>query len=107
MIAVDAMGGDFAPQAIVQGAYQAAVRGIPVLLFGDEPQIISILNTLTIDSKEIWPSLPISIQHTSQVISMGAEPSKSVLQEEDSSLVQAIRAVARGKAQAVISAGNS
>ncbi len=107
MIAVDAMGGDLAPQAIVQGAYQAAVRGIPVLLFGDEPQIISILNSVTVDSKDLWPSLPISIYHTSQVISMSAEPSKAVLQEGDSSLVQAVRAVSQGKAQAIVSAGNS
>jgi glycerol-3-phosphate acyltransferase PlsX len=107
MIAVDAMGGDFAPRAIVQGAYQAAIKGIPILLCGDEDQIIAILNSISVDSKEIWPSLPISIHHTTQIISMGAEPSKSVLQENDSSLVQAVRSVAQGKAQAVVSAGNS
>ena len=43
MIAVDAMGGDAAPLVAVQGAYQAALKGVPVILFGDQSSIEAIL----------------------------------------------------------------
>ena len=43
MIAVDAMGGDCAPDAIVRGAFFAAQSGIEVSLFGDEERVISVL----------------------------------------------------------------
>lgn len=107
MIAVDAMGGDFAPRAIVQGSYQAATRGIPVLLFGDQVQIKAILSELAQKDGKLLTTLPISIQHTTQIIGMEAEPGKAVLQAKDSSLVRAVQSVADGKAHAIVSAGNS
>src|SRR3990167_4370361 len=103
MIAVDAMGGDFAPRAVVHGAYQAAKHGIPIQLFGDEAQLVLILQELD----PSWSTLPISLIHCTQIIAMGEEPSKSVVQKKDSSLVRAVAAVANGQAQAVVSAGNS
>lgn len=103
MIAVDAMGGDFAPRAVVHGAYKAAQSGIPISLFGDAKQLESILFQLN----PHWDSLPLSIVHCDEVIAMGDEPSRSVLSKKNSSLVRAVKAVAQGDAQAVVSAGNS
>lgn len=103
MIAIDAMGGDYAPLSIIQGALQAANAGIKVRLFGDEKKIITILNQLS----STWQQLPISFVHCSQTITMEDEPAKSVLRKKDSSLIQAIKAVAENKANAIVSAGNS
>jgi glycerol-3-phosphate acyltransferase PlsX len=108
MIAVDTMGGDYAPHAIVQGAYNAACHGISVGLFGDSQQIQAILDHLApASSKKAWRSLPITLFHTTQVIAMDSEPGRAVLKYKDSSLVAAVQAVADGKAQAIVSAGNS
>ncbi len=103
MIAVDAMGGDLAPQAIVHGAYKAAQSGISVQLFGDLKQLDFLLSELD----KNWSLLPITIEHCSQVIHMAEEPSRAVIRKKDASLVRAVQAVANGKAQAVVSAGNS
>lgn len=103
MIAVDAMGGDYAPYAIIEGAVGAARNAIPILLFGDTPRIIAVLQ----DIEPGWKKLPITVYHCSEVITMEDEPGSSVVKKKDSSLVQAILAVVRGQAQAVISAGNS
>lgn len=103
MIAVDAMGGDRAPQAIVEGALSAAKRGISVTLFGNKAEMVFYLQKHTPE----WKSLPLSIVHCSQVIEMHEEPTKSVLRKKDSSLICAIKSVAQGSAQAFVSAGNS
>ncbi len=103
MIAVDAMGGDFAPKAAVFGAVRAARAGIASCLFGDRHQIERLLDE--IDSN--WSRLPLSIEHCSEVVAMGDEPGKAVLKKKDSSLVRAMQAVVDGKASAFFSAGNS
>lgn len=103
MIAVDAMGGDRAPQAIVQGAITAAQSGIPILLCGDQDQLASLLTSYA----PSWQSLPIEIQHAPQVIAMEDEPTKAVKKKSESSLVQAMKAVRSGRATAFVSAGNS
>ncbi|MCX5922171.1 MAG: phosphate acyltransferase PlsX [Candidatus Dependentiae bacterium] len=108
MIAVDAMGGDFAPKVIVQGAFNAARRGVPITLFGDQTQIEQILKDLAEQALlNSWQDLSILIHHTSQVIEMGQEPTRTVLDKQDSSLVRSVRAVSQGDADAVFSAGNS
>jgi glycerol-3-phosphate acyltransferase PlsX len=108
MIAVDAMGGDYAPQAIVYGAFNAARRGISVSLFGDSVQITDLLEQLARTYKlSSWKILPIRLVHASQKISMHDEPSRAVLKKNDSSLVKAVKAVADGHASAIVSAGNS
>lgn len=103
MIAVDAMGGDYAPYAIVEGAIGAARCAIPVVLFGDTPRIIAVLQ----DIDPTWKKLPITVHHCTEFITMDDEPGASVIKKKDSSLVQAILSVVRGQAQAVVSAGNS
>jgi glycerol-3-phosphate acyltransferase PlsX len=93
-IAVDAMGGDKAPEEIVAGARQASENhGIPVVLVG-HPDKIKDHGDL-----EIIPAL--------ESIAMDAEPGSSVRKMKDSSLVRAAEAVRDGKASAMVSAGNT
>jgi len=90
-VAVDALGGDNAPAEIVAGAAAAASDGIQPILFGP-----SGLNTLSL------PLVP-----TDGAIEMDDHPVESVRAKPDSSLVRAVRAVADGEADAVVSAGNT
>lgn len=104
MIAVDAMGGDFAPQAIVRGAFFAAsLNNIPVALYGDSSQIDIILDQLDLQ----WRRFPICVVHCSQVVTMDEEPTRAFIKKKDSSLMQALHSVVEGKASAVITAGNT
>lgn len=102
MIALDAMGGDYAPREIVIGAINAAKRGVKVILFGDRQEIMAVLS-----SYQEWQALPIEIEHCTEAISMGAVPSTSIVRQKDASLVRALHAVDQGRAQAVVTAGNS
>ena len=93
-VAVDAMGGDKAPDEIVAGARQAVEElGVPVLLVG-RPEELGDTGDL-----EVLPA--------SEVIAMDADPAKSVRRMKDSSLVRAAEAVRDGKASAMVSAGNT
>lgn len=103
VIAVDAMGGDNAPQAIVQGALHAARKGIAVIVYGDQVQIEPMLY----DSAKNWKQLPITIAHCSDVVAMDAMPTHSVTKQHDSSLNRMLHAVLDGHAHAAVTAGNS
>jgi glycerol-3-phosphate acyltransferase PlsX len=103
MIALDAMGGDFAPHAIISGALLAARKGISVRLYGDQEKILDCLNRE--DSQ--WSQLPISVVHCSETIEMEDEPASAIMRKKDSSLVAALNDVAKGKALAFVSAGNT
>ncbi len=92
-VAVDAMGGDRAPDEIVAGARLAAEAGIDVVLVG-RPDELEDVGDL--------PVLP-----ASQVIAMDADPGSSVRTMKDSSLVRAAEAVRDGTASAMVSAGNT
>jgi glycerol-3-phosphate acyltransferase PlsX len=93
-IAVDAMGGDHAPGAIVEGAKQAAAElGIPILLVG-RPD-------------EIGDPGDLEVLEASEVIAMDADAGSSVRRMKDSSLVRAAEAVRDGRASAMVSAGNT
>ena len=92
-IAVDAMGGDFAPREIVAGARLAFEQGIPVLLVGRPEELGDV------------GDMPVLA--ASEVIAMDAEPGSSVRKLQDSSLVVAARAVKDGRASAMVSAGNT
>ncbi len=103
-IAVDAMGGDFAPEATVDGAIQAArvARGnYEIVLVGDEQKIRKELSRFSADK------LPISIYHASQIIGMEESPTRALKSKKDSSLVVATDLLKSGKADAVVSAGNT
>lgn len=103
MIALDAMGGDYAPNATVIGAINAAKGGIAVCLFGEAKTLLPLLSSYD----PAWSTLPLSIHDCSQQIAMNDEPSRSVVKKKDASLVQAAHAMAQGKATALVSAGNS
>ena len=90
-IAVDAMGGDHTPEAIVGGALQAAVElPVDIILVGDEPRLKAL-----IQGKEGAERL--TIQHASDVIAMGAHPVEAVRKQRDSSIVVATRLVKEGR----------
>lgn len=100
-IAVDAMGGDYGLSEIVPGAVKAAQRGIPVILTGDEFMIRSELDKLDAGSCDI------EVVHASQVVTMEDKPTEALRKKKDSSIQVACRLVKDGKADGVVSAGNS
>lgn len=100
MIAVDAMGGDQAPRAVIEGAVAAARSGIPILLVGDKEAMLSYLPA-------DWQSLPITLEFCSDYVSMAEDPGRAIRSKPDSSMVKGMKAVAQGRATAFFSAGNS
>ena len=98
-LAVDAMGGDYAPEKVVQGVELARdeFADTKFLLFGKEDQI----------KKYLKNGERITIVHTDSEIEMGDEPVRAVRQKKTSSLVLAAQAVKDGKADALFSAGNT
>ena len=101
-IAVDAMGGDYAPAAVVEGAVQAVRdRGIPVILVGDRVRVESEL------ARHNTEGLPINVVHASEVIGMDESPAKAIRSKKNSSMRVCFDLVKKGEAAAVISAGNS
>lgn len=96
-IAIDAMGGDYAPQEVVAGALQARRElGIDVILVGDQEKVRAFTGEADVE-----------IVHASQVIGMGEQPVLAVRRKQDASLVRAIRLVKEGIASAMVSAGNT
>ena len=101
-IAIDAMGGDFAPRAIVEGAVMASKKhGVKVILVGDEDQVGKEL------SKHPTSKLPIYIHHAPHVVAMHESPSAVIRKMKDSSIKVAIDLAKEAQADAVVSAGNS
>jgi len=90
-IAVDAMGADLGPEEIVAGARDAASESVTPILFG----------AAGLDTGGL------QLVATADVIEMGDSPAEAVRAKPDSSLVAACRAVAEGRADAVVSAGNT
>src|SRR4030067_2389259 len=101
-VAVDAMGGDFAPQQIVEGAFIAGKQyGVRVVLGGDEDQVSKEL------SKYPTSKLPIYIHHAPLVVAMHDSPSAVIRRMKDTSIKVAIDLVKEGQVNGVVSAGNS
>jgi len=104
VVAIDAMGGDYAPDVVLQGAITAAKKhGIAVQLYGPQDELERRLGAISSD----WATLPITVVHCSEFIDMGEEPVQAVRTKKDSSLVRAVEAVQKGDASVVLSAGNS
>lgn len=102
-IALDAMGGDNAPSAIVEGAVEAVNEygDLEVILIGDEFSILKELKTRK------YPVSKITVSHAPEVIGM-AEPALSAIRKKrNSSIRKAIDAVKSGEAQAAVTAGHS
>jgi glycerol-3-phosphate acyltransferase PlsX len=90
-IAVDAMGGDHGPEAVVEGALAARGDGIEPVVYGPAE--------LDTRGLELVP--------TTQVVGMDEKPADAFRTKTDSSLVRAVKAVADGEADAVVSPGNT
>ena len=102
-IAVDAMGGDTAPKPEVDGAILAAQSlGVKVILVGREDVVRREL-----EGHEAHASLPITIHHASEQITMHDSAARAVRSKRDSSLRVASRLVRDGCAQGFVSAGNT
>ncbi|MCM2139361.1 phosphate acyltransferase PlsX [Vagococcus fluvialis] len=98
-IAVDAMGGDNAPKAIVEGINLAKkdFPEIEFLLFGKEAEI----------KKYLTDEVNVTIVHTDEKIESDDEPVKSIRKKKQASMVLAAHAVKNGEADAIFSAGNT
>ncbi len=98
-IAVDAMGGDHAPQALVEGVNQAIqeFKDIEVILYGDEAKIRQYLTATE----------RVSIVHTDEKINSDDEPTRAIRRKKQASMVLAAHAVKNGEADAMLSAGNT
>ncbi|MGQ7596007.1 phosphate acyltransferase PlsX [Streptococcus sp. P25B114] len=98
-IAVDAMGGDHAPQAVIEGVNQALKEfsDIEIQLYGDEAKIKPYLTA----------SERVTIIHTDEKINSDDEPVRAIRRKKNSSMVLATQAVKDGQADAVLSAGNT
>jgi len=102
-IAIDAMGGDRAPGIVLKGAEIALQRypGVRYLLFGAEGKIRPLLVKLPGLSEAV------TLFHTSEVVAADAKPSLALRAGRPSSMKLAIDAVADGRADGVVSAGNT
>lgn len=102
-IAVDAMGGDHAPKAEVEGAIRAAkTLGVEVLLVGRED-----LLSHELAAQDGGRSLRIRIVHASERVTMEDSVARAVRSKRDSSIRVASRLVRDGHAQGLVSAGNT
>src|SRR5436305_4552749 len=90
-VAVDAMGSDRGARAVIEGAQQAAADGVQPVIFGSEE----------LDTGGL------ALVPTTQVVGMDEKPADAFRTKEDSSLVRAVKAVADGEADAVVSPGNT
>jgi len=90
-IAVDAMGGDRGPAVVVDGALEAASADVVPVIFGS-----AALETKGLEHV-----------HTTQIVGMDEKPADAFRSKIDSSLVRAVKAVADGEADAVVSAGST
>lgn len=102
-IALDVMGGDNAPAAIIDGAILACEElGASIILVGDEYLIREEL-----DRRPGSARLPLTVHHASQRVAMDEQPSQVVRRKRESSIWLATALVKEGKASAVVSAGNT
>ena len=102
-IAVDAMGGDRAPAAVVRGALKAVeeMEGLRVELVGSEPEILRELEAAA------WEGDSITVVPASETVGMGESPVEAVRSKKDSSGSVGLKRVRDGQACALVSAGNT
>ena len=101
-IAVDAMGGDYAPGEIVKGAVQAARDlGVEIILVGPKSKIEGELD------KTDTADLPVRLVEASEIIEDGEEPVIAVMRKPNSSMALAARMVKDGEADGMVSAGST
>jgi glycerol-3-phosphate acyltransferase PlsX len=102
-IAVDAFGGDNAPQAVIEGVVQALQKekGFDVILFGDEVKIEAEFKKYEYDMERV------KIVHAPDVIGYDEAPTIAVKRKKESSLVKALEALRDKNADAFVSGGST
>ena len=102
-IALDAMGGDNAPESTIAGALAAADHGFEIVLVGDE----GIISEQIADAKVGGLPPTCTIHHATEIVEMEDSPGAVLRRKRDSSLRVAFELVSRGQADAVVTMGNS
>ncbi|MCO4772866.1 MAG: phosphate acyltransferase PlsX [Deltaproteobacteria bacterium] len=102
-IALDAMGGDHAPESTVAGALAAAEHGFEIVLVGDEGIILEQIA----DAKVGGLPPTCTVHHATEVVEMEDSPGAVLRRKRDSSLRVAFELVSKGQADAVVTMGNS
>lgn len=101
-IVIDAMGGDRAPQAIIEGSVAAIKEyGADIILVGNSNIISKELSKYEFDKSKL------EVIHTTEVITNNEHPAMAVRRKKDSSVVVGLKLVKEGKADAFISAGST
>ncbi|MBS1112827.1 MAG: plsX [Nitrospirae bacterium] len=102
-IALDAMGGDYAPAVTIEGAIETvnSYENIDIILVGDESALAREL-----DSKRFPPNR-ITVRHASQVVKMDESPASAIRRKKDSSIRRGIELVKGNEADGFVSAGHS
>jgi glycerol-3-phosphate acyltransferase PlsX len=101
-LAVDGMGGDFAPDAVIEGCVEALrEQDLHIIITGPEDLIRRKL------SEYSYPKDKITVVNATEVISPNEEPVKALKRKKDSSLVKALNLVKAGEADAILSAGST
>lgn len=102
-LALDAMGGDHAPESVIKGANEAKIRypNLSFLIYGNESKVAPLLKQ--------YPKLEKASQfyHTEDIVAAHEKPSIALRQGQKSSMGLALNAVKEGKAQGAVSAGNT
>ena len=104
IIAIDAMGGDFGPAVTVAAAANILKqrKDVNLILVGLEDKL-----RVHLEKNQLELSDRLSIQHASEIVAMDEPPAQALRKKKDSSMRVAINLVAEGKANAVVSAGNT
>jgi glycerol-3-phosphate acyltransferase PlsX len=103
-IGLDVMGGDFAPEAVIEGAVDSLSHlssDDRLVLIGDKDSILGKLDEMKTDPAGV------DIIHTSQVIEMGDVPSKAYSQKQDSSIAVGYKLLKNNEIDGFCSAGNT
>ena len=101
-IIVDAMGGDNAPEEIIKGVLSVAAKtDIHFILVGNQSEILRCIEENSVISSQI------EIINAEQIITMDDDPLPAIQKKKDSSMVVALRMLADGKGDALVSAGNT
>ena len=101
-LSLDAMGGDNAPQIVIEGAAQSKIRhpNLKFSFFGNKTKIVSLIKPFEILKNS-------NVIHTDQIINANEKPSVAVRKGKYSSMGMAIQLVKSGQADAIVSAGNT
>lgn len=102
-IALDVMGGDFAPNPIIQGAVEAAesLADVQIVLVGDRERIEPVV------ARYNGQHLPLEVYHCTQNIEMGESPVEALRRKRDSSIIRCWELMASGRVEAIVSAGST